>query len=220
MFLSHKSSIVCNVPDRSRTQITPFSFQLAMLFLYIYNVVLQDWYGFFYFKIQKTIPLISVPCPVSLSCTMRHVHRDTNNKRVTISEYSHENMYSSKHMKICYHENDVTAEKQDNIPIVAVFIRPYCAIFSMILIKNKVQRQGLCEIHDDVIKWKHFPRYWPFVRGMHQSPVNSPYKGQWRGALMFSLICVWINGWVNNRDAGDVRRYRAHYDVTVMCWVE
>ena len=70
--------------------------------------------------------------------------------------------------------------------------------------------------HDDVIKWKHFPRYWPFVRGIHRSPVNSPHKGQWRGALMFSLICVWINDWVNNGEAGDLRRYRAHYDVTVM----
>ena len=38
--------------------------------------------------------------------------------------------------------------------------------------------------HDDVIKWKHFPRYWPFVRGIHRSPVNSPHKGQWCGALM------------------------------------
>ena len=51
-------------------------------------------------------------------------------------------------------------------------------------------------IHDDVIKWKHFPRYWPFVRGIHQSPVNSPHKGQWRGALMFSSICAWINVWI------------------------
>ena len=50
--------------------------------------------------------------------------------------------------------------------------------------------------HDDVIKWKHFPRYWPFV--------------------MFSLICVWINGWVNNGEAGDLRRHRAYYDVIVM----
>ena len=75
-------------------------------------------------------------------------------------------------------------------------------------------------IHDDVIKWKHFPRYWPFVRGIHRSPVNYQHKGQWRGALMFSLICVWINDWVNNREAGDLRRYRAHYDVIVMCqWV-
>ena len=70
--------------------------------------------------------------------------------------------------------------------------------------------------HDDVIKWKHFLRYWPFVRGIHRSPVNSTHKGQWRGALMFSLICAWINGWVNNCKAGDLRRHRAHYDVTVM----
>ena len=44
--------------------------------------------------------------------------------------------------------------------------------------------------HDDLIKLKHFPRYWPFVWGIHWSPVNSPHKGQWRGALMFSLICA------------------------------
>ena len=76
---------------------------------------------------------------------------------------------------------------------------------------------SICCIHDDVIKWKHFPRYWPFVRGIHRSPVNSPHKGQWCGALMFSLICTRINGWVNNGEAGDLRRHRAHYDVTVMC---
>ena len=70
--------------------------------------------------------------------------------------------------------------------------------------------------HDDVIKWKHFPRYWPFVREIHRSPVNSPHKVQRRGALMFSLICARINGWVNNREAGDLRRHRAHYDVTIM----
>ena len=50
----------------------------------------------------------------------------------------------------------------------------------------------------------------------HRSPVNSSHKGQWRGALMFSLICAWINGWVKNRKAGDLRRHRAHYDVSVM----
>ena len=47
-------------------------------------------------------------------------------------------------------------------------------------------------------------------------PVNSPHKGQWREALMFSSICTRINDWVNNGEAGDLRRYRAHYDVTVM----
>ena len=71
-------------------------------------------------------------------------------------------------------------------------------------------------LHDDVIKWKHFPRYWPSVRGIHRSQVNSPHKGQWRRALMFSLICAWMNDWVNNHEAGDLRRHCAHYDVTVV----
>ena len=133
--------------------------------------------------------------------------------------------------------------------------------------------------HDDVIKWKQFPRYWPFarwltiiiwqvsyiqyllacqksqrstpynivkmaflesgfsavtilgggwlqspasdgppwfVRGIYRSPVISPHKGQWRGALMFSLIRVWINGCVNNSEVGDLRRHGAHYGVIVM----
>ena len=71
-------------------------------------------------------------------------------------------------------------------------------------------------LHDDVIKWKYFTRHWPFVRGIHRSPVNYPHKGQWRRALMSSLIGACINGWVNNRGADDLRRHRAHYDVTVM----
>ena len=75
---------------------------------------------------------------------------------------------------------------------------------------------GISMIHDDVIKWKHFPRNWPFVRKIHRSPVNFPHKGQWRGALMFSLIYVWINDWANNREAGDLRRQHGHYDVIVM----
>ena len=66
--------------------------------------------------------------------------------------------------------------------------------------------------HDDVIKWKHFPHYWPFVRVIHRWPVNSPHKSQWRGALMFSLICAWTNNW----EAGGLRCHRAHYGIIVM----
>ena len=61
--------------------------------------------------------------------------------------------------------------------------------------------------YDDVIKWKHFPCYWSFVRRIHRWPMNSPYKSQWRGALMFSFICAWT---------GDLRRHRAHYEVIAM----
>ena len=54
-----------------------------------------------------------------------------------------------------------------------------CALYNEIIICHIMCRQG----HDDVIKWKHFPRYWPFFAG--NSPVNSPHKDQWRGALFF-----------------------------------
>ena len=70
--------------------------------------------------------------------------------------------------------------------------------------------------HDDVIKWQHFPRYWLFGLGIHRWPVISPHKGQWRGALMFSLIYARINSWVNNGETCDLRRHRAHYDVIAM----
>ena len=72
-------------------------------------------------------------------------------------------------------------------------------IFCVEILKTRFMRNTLpwlmSHLYNDVIKWKNFTRYWPFVRGIHRSPVNSPHKGQWRGALMFSFICVWINGW-------------------------
>ena len=73
--------------------------------------------------------------------------------------------------------------------------------------------------HDNVIKKKHFPRYRPYARRIPRSPVDSPKKGQWRGALKFSLIYAWTNGLANHRDAGDLRRRSAHHDVIVM-WVQ
>ena len=54
------------------------------------------------------------------------------------------------------------------------------------------------------------------VTGPLCGEFTDDHKGQWRGALMFSLICAWINVWVNNREAGDLRRQRAHYNVIVM----
>ena len=68
--------------------------------------------------------------------------------------------------------------------------------------------------------WRHqmetFSALLAICAGNSPVPVNSPHKGQWRGALMFTFICARINGWVNNRGAGDLRRYRTHYDVIVM----
>ena len=70
--------------------------------------------------------------------------------------------------------------------------------------------------HHDV-KWKHFPRYRPFVCGEFTGHRWIPRKGQWRRALLLFFMGAWINGWVNDREAGNLRRQRAHYDVTVMC---
>ena len=62
---------------------------------------------------------------------------------------------------------------------------------------------------------KHFPGYWPCVR---ESTGHRwiPPQSQSRGALMFSLISAWTNGWANNFKAGDLRHYQAHYDVTII----
>ena len=62
------------------------------------------------------------------------------------------------------------------------------------------------------LKLNHVSKRGPWS---HRSPVNSPHKGQWCGALVFSLICIGMNAWVNNRVADDLKRHRAHYDVTV-----
>ena len=75
------------------------------------------------------------------------------------------------------------------------------------------KRQSICPW------WRHqmgaFSALQALCVGNSPVPMNSPHKGQGRGALMF-FICAWINDWVNNREAGDLRRYCGHYDVSVM----
>ena len=70
--------------------------------------------------------------------------------------------------------------------------------------------------NDDVIQREPFSCYWPFVWDICMSPMNFSHNGQLRGALMPSLICAWTNDWANNRDPGDLRRNRTHYDVSLM----
>ena len=80
--------------------------------------------------------------------------------------------------------------------------------------QRPVIRGGLSSYyHDDVIKWKDFPRHWPFVRINYRSPVNPPTKASDAELWCFHWSLPWINGWVNNHEAGDLRRHRAHYDV-------
>ena len=84
-----------------------------------------------------------------------------------------------------------------------------------LLIQTVLQNQGN---HDDVNKWNHFALYGPFVRGIHRPPMTSPHRPVTR-SLMFSVICARINVWVNNGEAGDLRRHRAHYDVTMVVMI-
>ena len=95
-----------------------------------------------------------------------------------------------------------------------------CKIYFISQPWSAMSLNGIQLYHDDIIKWKHFPCYRPFMQGIQQSLMDSPHKGQWWRALMFSLTCVWINGWVNNREAGDLRCYHAHYEVSVMSFVK
>ena len=93
-------------------------------------------------------------------------------------------------------------------------LEPILAV--LILMGYLLHSRWASAAHDDVIKWKYFPRYRPFVRRIHRSLVNSLHKGKWRGALTFLWICAWTNSWANNGDAGDLKRHRAYYDVIVM----
>ena len=75
--------------------------------------------------------------------------------------------------------------------------------------------------HHNAIEWKHFPRYWPFVRGIHRSPVNSSHTKDSDAELRCFLGSVpWTNIWANNGDAGDLRRHHTHYDVIVMVFCQ
>ena len=123
--------------------------------------------------------------------------------------------------KLIYLSNDIYAYQ---ISSIFVYMMKKTSLIRHAGLLNKfakrwsnIQGQMVSPLsHDDVIKWKHFPRYWPSVRGIHRSPVNSPHIGQWRGALIFALIFARINDWTNNPEAGDLRRHRTRYDVTVM----
>ena len=78
--------------------------------------------------------------------------------------------------------------------------------------RSRCNTVNFLQNHYDVIKWKHF-RVTGHLCGEF---TRHRWKGRWRGASKFSFICAWINGWVNNSEAGDLRRHRTHYDVTVI----
>ena len=168
-----------------------------------------------------------------------HSYNTTRKRSVTLFHHIFTNTYRRwfglkyqetplRAMNFFYRENELRVFVQQYIVQLPFFNHQMtsCAVFfvNVMIVYFKIKNVigwrcvswSLKPNHDDVSKWKHFPRYWPFVRGIHRSPVNSPHKDQWRGTLMFSLICTRINCWINNREAGDLKHHRAHYDVIAM----
>ena len=90
---------------------------------------------------------------------------------------------------------------------VRVLLRKWHWKYGLQNVGHCVQEPRKVTFHDDVIKWKQFLRYWTFVSVLHRSPVDSPHKAQWRGALVFSLTYAWTNNWANNRNAGGLIYY-------------
>ena len=106
------------------------------------------------------------------------------------------------------------------------------SIYWLICIKSIAKLYTICWLHwvlnmqapgwqhNILTWWRHqmetFSALLALCAGNSLVSGEFPLESQWRGALMFSLICPRINAWVNDSEAGDLRRYRAHYDVTVM----
>ena len=148
----------------------------------------------------------------------------------TLTHYCHsdwlgENMVSKNESNRQNDEWDIWAERCVSITKTHYLMNMMNELWSIYFIYGSVPSQ-----HDIFIQntykrppitwWRHqmetFSALLAICVGNSPVPVNSPHKGQWSGAFMFSLIWVWINAWVNNREAGDLRRRRGHYDVTLM----
>ena len=76
--------------------------------------------------------------------------------------------------------------------------------------------------HDDVIKWKHFPRYWPFVRGIHRWPMDSPHKASdaERWCLFYRRLNKWLSkqswGWWFETPSRSLWRHRNGFAIVVV----
>ena len=172
------------------------------------NVSIWRRHCYIYFEVLNTSPL-----------TILHIHR----VNVTFSFIFQHQGYNAQ-----THINDIALIQLTQAVIYNRYVQNIqmdyssaqfpagydCVITGWGYTRTKPSKLSFWSHHDDVIKWKHFPCQWPFVRGIHRSPADSPHNGQWLGALMFSLMCAWTRIWANNGVAGDLKRQDAHCDVT------
>ena len=122
----------------------------------------------------------------------------------SIIEIQYQHPKAAQWLTLCWYD-EIFIFRQPTAPFVW-FVPESCPVITILaMIEMDWNRIMLHMMASS--KWKHFPRYWPFVRGIHRSQVNSSHKCQWRGALMVSSISAWINGWVNSGEADDLRRH-------------
>ena len=125
------------------------------------------------------------------------------------------------HLKLCIKISHFVQGLMCWWPLRIVIISKYFThifmiIFESIFIQYTQRLVPQNPTDNEVTWWRH--QMETFSALLAICAGNSPHKGQWRRALMFSLICARRNSWVNNGEAGDLRRHLAHYDVTVMHW--
>ena len=152
------------------------------------------------------------------NCTIQSSVWHNCNRRhgITVSRDKHSKRWIFRRFSLNCVPNHPIDNKSELVQVMVRHLTDHKPLPQQILTHFSDAYMPHLGLHDDVIKWKHFSRYWSLVREIHRSPMNSPHKGQWDGALMFSLMWAWINGLVNNGKAGELRRHCAHYVVTVM----
>ena len=103
--------------------------------------------------------------------------------------------------RILFIETGDVVKYRNSVIFAAYFIwisQNICHIMHWCQISFHIPRQCV-HANANTTLWRHqmetFPRYWPFVRGIHQSPVDYPEKGLWHGALTLYLICASTNDW-------------------------
>ena len=168
------------------------------------------------YNAKKSILLIVYCFYCCLNCFqhLKVIHRFINgNTERMIYIFLPSNIYIHKVSQCIQHLKYLTRNK-DRISYTNTSLISMCLY---VIELHRVYDNGA-----SITWWRHqmetFSALLALWVGNSPVPVNSPHKGQWRGALMFSLICAWIKDWVNNRETDDLRHHRGHYDVNVMSW--
>ena len=133
---------------------------------------------------------------ISPQCQISHTNQFGMRSQQSKPSQNHAHIYGKVHVPLCKwtHKHEIqisfpASRLTNGEPLMQVELNQRPPV-SCVTIADVMVKSMACDEHYDVIKWKHFPRYWPFVRRNHRSLVNSQHKGHSRGVFMFSLTCA------------------------------